>query len=232
LEPRDERRHEPGAERAWTEWWSLDYARDDGFGGFVRCALFPNAKVAWFWAYVVVPGRPGPIVVRDHEVPLPRGDALELRAEGLWTEATCETPFEHWSYGLEAFAVHLDDPDDAYHGEIGERMPLGYDLEWEVDAPRVAQPDRYAQDGIVHGEVLYGRERIPFHGRGVRSHGWGTDPWRDAITAPEDGEVVLSRVEVPLDGPLGTGGGMTRALCRTDAHVEEARLHWTELVHT
>jgi hypothetical protein len=231
LEPRDERRHQPGPEPAWSEWWALDYARDDGFGGFVRCALFPNAKRAWFWAYVVVPGFAGPIVVRDHEVTLPRGDVLELRAEGLWTEATCETPFEHWSYGLEAFAVLLDDPDDAYRGEIGERLPLGFDLEWEVDAPRVAQRDRYHQDGIVHGEVLYGRERVAFAGRGRRAHGWGTEPWRDATEQPVAGAIVLARAEVPLDGPLGDDRGLTRALCRLDQHIDEERLQWVEWVH-
>ena len=50
----------------------------------------------------------GPVVVRDHEVPLPR-QGLEVRAEGLWCELWCETPLEHWTYGLEAFAVQLDD---------------------------------------------------------------------------------------------------------------------------
>ncbi|MDQ1521837.1 MAG: hypothetical protein QOI55_2910, partial [Actinomycetota bacterium] len=66
---RDERRHAPGEQVGWSEWWQLDFARDDRFGGFVRLALHPNAKVAWFWAYVVTPGHPGPIVVRDHEAP-------------------------------------------------------------------------------------------------------------------------------------------------------------------
>ena len=35
---------------------------------------------------------------------------LEVRADGLWGELMCETPLEHWSYGLEAFGVALDDP--------------------------------------------------------------------------------------------------------------------------
>ena len=61
----------------------------------------------------------GPVVVRDHEVPLPR-QGLEVRAEGLWSELWCEAPLDHWTCGLEAFAVRLDDPDDARTGEIGD----------------------------------------------------------------------------------------------------------------
>ncbi len=86
----------------------------------------------------------GYLVVRDHDVPRPRGSAIELRADGLWTEWTCETPDEHWSFGLEAFGLRVEDP----AADIGERVPVGYDLEWEA-------PDR------VHGAVLIGRATIP-----------------------------------------------------------------------
>ncbi|MDQ1521737.1 MAG: hypothetical protein QOI55_2810, partial [Actinomycetota bacterium] len=102
----------------------------------------------------------------------------EVRSDGLWSECTCETPFEHWTYGLEAFAVRLDSPGDALRGEIGERLPLGFDLEWEVLSPVMASSaSRYEQAGVVHGEVLIGRERIEFQGHGMRSHGWDAEPW-------------------------------------------------------
>jgi hypothetical protein len=171
--PAEERRHEPGAAPEWCEWWYVDFARADGCGGFVRLALYPNRDVAWYWAYVMTPGAPGPVVVRDHEVPMPRQAALEVRADGLWAECTCEVPFEHWTYGLEAFGVRLDDPADAFRGEIGERLPVGADLEWEVESPGLAFTDRYEQAGRVHGDVLVGRERIDFDGVGMRGHGWG-----------------------------------------------------------
>src|SRR5437879_3618948 len=80
---------------------------------------------------------PGFVVVRDDAVARPRGRALEVRADGLWTEMTCETRDEHWSFGLEAFGLRVDDPDET----IGERIAVGYDLEWET-------PD------LVHGELL------------------------------------------------------------------------------
>jgi hypothetical protein len=180
--PTAERPHPPGPGATWQEWWSLDFTRDDGFGGFLRVARYPNARLAWFWAYVVTPDGGGPIVVRDHDVTLPRNDTLELRADGLWADNTCETPFEHWTYGLEAFGVRLDDPADALTGEIGERLPVGWDLEWEVLAPPYTEAHAgvtgYEQAGIVHGEVLLARERIEFDGHGTRAHGWGHDVWR------------------------------------------------------
>ncbi|MEP6624578.1 MAG: hypothetical protein ABJC79_09050 [Acidimicrobiia bacterium] len=93
---------------------------------------------------------PGLIVVRDAEVPRARGTALEFRADGLWVEFVCETPKEHWSFGLEAFGLRVDDPAE----EIGERIPVGFDLEWET-------PD------IVHGELLVGRTAIAVQATGT-----------------------------------------------------------------
>ena len=86
----------------------------------------------------------GFLVVRDLEVPPPRrADVIELRGDGLWVEMTCETPDEHWSFGLEAFGLRVDDPEEA----VGDRIPVGYDLEWET-------PD------LVHGELLVGSARF------------------------------------------------------------------------
>ena len=93
---------------------------------------------------------PGFLVVRDDDVPRPRGALLEVRADGLWTEMVCETPGEHWSFGLEAFGLRVDDPAET----IGDRIPVGYDLEWETP------------DG-VHGELLIGRATIPVDATGA-----------------------------------------------------------------
>ena len=115
-------------------------------------------------------------IVRDHAVPLPRDDrTLEIRAEGLWAEPTCETPLEHWSIGLEAFGVRLDDPAQAYHGEHGDRIGVGLDLEWEGSAAVFPYQlmTRYEQSSAVHGEILLGDERVAFDGLGQRDHSWG-----------------------------------------------------------
>ena len=119
-------------------------------------------------------------MVRDHEAPLPSAAALELRSEGLWAEITCETSLEHWSIGMEAFGVALDDPADAYRGERGTRLPFGMDLEWEAFGPIYEYPQpmtRYEQACMVHGEVLVGNERLPIDAVGERDHSWGVRDW-------------------------------------------------------
>ena len=92
---------------------------------------------------------PGFVVVRDPDLAPPRGRVLELRGDGIWTELTEETVDEHWSFGLEAFGLRVDDPAE----EIGERIAVGYDLEWEA-------VDR------VQGDLLLGRETVAIDARG------------------------------------------------------------------
>ncbi|HEV2070508.1 MAG TPA: hypothetical protein VGR26_12000 [Acidimicrobiales bacterium] len=179
-EPEDEGRHPPDAEQpAWEESWDLDFTTTDGtLGGYVRLALKPAKRQAGFWAALVGQGR-RLVTVVDHEVTLPRGTELDLRAEGLWTSLTCETPLEHWSVGLEAFGVALDDPAEAWRSLRGDRTALGLDLEWEtVGLPSTApSPHGYHLPCLVHGEVLVADEVIAFDGWGGRSHTWGRRRW-------------------------------------------------------
>ena len=186
--------------------WLLDFVAGPGDGtaagiaGFVRLDLREAEPVAqpaaqpvvWYWAYLVgIPDADGVLVVRDHEVLPPRRTdprrGLEIRADGLWAELTCETPREHWTFGLESFGVRLDAAGDALRpgGEVGERVAIGLDLEWEVG-------DGGPPAGIVHGDVLVGRARHAVDGRG-----WfydAADPDPEAV----DGE-VLATVLVPGD---------------------------------
>jgi hypothetical protein len=184
--------------------WSCDFARDDGTGGFVRLELRPDEGSAWYWAYLVGP-RTGLIVVRDHEVPLPRA-GLEVRTDGLWAELVCETAGEHWSFGLEAFGLRLDDPADALApgGEIGERVAVGLDIEWEVDDGPAG--------GSVRGDVLVGQERIAFEGPGIfrsadEPTDWWAAPWRRAWPNLDERERPPSAIV-----PLGRGARLTRVM--------------------
>ncbi len=138
-----------------------DLASGIPLAGFVRLEVRDDERVAWYWTHLVgVPGVEGVLVVRDHEVPAPR-QGLEIRADGLWAELICETRNEHWTFGLESFGVRLDAPGDALRpgGEIGDRLAVGLDIEWEVGA---AGPPA----GLVHGDVLVGRERFEIDGPG------------------------------------------------------------------
>jgi hypothetical protein len=55
---------------------------------------------------------------------------------------------------LEAFGVRFDDEAEAAASDRGERVPVGFDLEWET-------PDR------VVGEILLGRARYDLDARGT-----------------------------------------------------------------
>src|SRR5687767_9251958 len=133
--PEDEGRHEPGPEELWNESWYFDFASEDGsIGGYVRLGLYPNLDggVAWYWAYLVRDGEPL-LAVKHHEAAIPSGRVLEVREEGLWSALHCETPHDHWTIGLEAFAVALEDPGEAYADDLrGDKVALGFDLEWEA----------------------------------------------------------------------------------------------------
>jgi hypothetical protein len=180
--PADEHRHPAGPEAGWEESWYFDFVSPGAdLGGFVRLALHPGEGRAWYWAYVAGRGR-AVVAVRDHEVELPRGRALEVRSAGLWAELTCETPLDHWSAGLEAFGVALDNPTEAWRGERGDPVALGLDMEWEATGGAADVPRGYAQPAAVHGEVLVGRERVEVDGHGWRTHLWGAPgvvlaPW-------------------------------------------------------
>ena len=136
--------------------WSLTFADDQGIRGSLRLTVGADhaGPTAAFDARVVVPGV-GVVVVRDDELAPPRrADLLVVRGEGLWAELVCETPGEHWSVGLEAFGVRFDTEEEAAGSDRGERVPVGFDLEWET-------PDR------VVGEVLVGRTRHDLTARGT-----------------------------------------------------------------
>jgi hypothetical protein len=230
----DERAHPPDGD-GWWEAWQLDVAADD-VGVAVRLAVAPALGIAWWWTHVILPDRAGPIVVRDHDVPLPRV-GLEVRADGLWGELVCETPYEHWTYGLEAFGVALDDPSESLRDEIGERIPVGFDLEWEI-APDTSAEVRscddarpgYEQFGVVHGEVLLGRSRVEVDAVGRRTHRWGTPDWEHAArctwlcnpagavrVGPDLPAESLGAFLVPVPTPAGRTAVLTRALRRGDA---------------
>ena len=176
--PADEVAHPPDDDQLFNESWYFDFAAADGsLGGYARLGLYPNQGVAWYWAVLVGRERPF-LLVRDHDVPLPRV-GLEIRSEGLWAACNLETPLEHWSLGLEAFAVAFDDPGEAYRGERGDRVAFGLDLEWESIGPAYDYPgvSRYEVSCNVHGEILVGNERIAFEGPGQRDHSWGHRDW-------------------------------------------------------
>ncbi|HSO94544.1 MAG TPA: hypothetical protein VLV81_00740 [Acidimicrobiia bacterium] len=138
-----------------SERWTLEFARPDGTGGFAR--LSGNGERSSYWAALVSPSW-GTVVVHYHGLAAPRHPRLlAVRGDGLWAELVEETAAEHWSAGLEAFGLRLDDPLDAEGDGRGERLPVGFDLEWEVGR---------GTGGVVHGDLLVARDRVEFEGVG------------------------------------------------------------------
>jgi hypothetical protein len=210
-----ERRRDPppgsAADPAWHEGFDLCFWSPQGsFGGHLTVLLWPALRTAWYWTAVVERDRPV-VSLLETEVALPRR-GLELRAPGLWADQNCETPWEHWSFGLEAFAVRLDRPTDALGGFRGERIGLGYDLEWESDDRPPggwAGSGGYGHEGRVHGEVLVGPDTYELDGGGRRAHWWGTQPWPAPLgpqpDAGDEGEEIgRSLAELPFPSPVGT----------------------------
>jgi hypothetical protein len=238
------------------EAWGFEWGTADGNGGFVRLALHRAERVAWFWAYLWRPWA-GPVAVRDHEVTLPRSRALEIRADSLWSELVCETPGEHWSIGLEAFGVRLDRAADGLTGEIGERIALGFDFEWETTGdPFSSEFDGVAYDeqpGVVRGEILLGRDRIPLDTAGRFEHSvgpvdsvevparysmaWDDGSWwsRRGHTGArwENGRVTPSgrenyEVEVRASAQIPTGDGYVERGVGPAADDERSGTGWIE----
>ncbi len=140
--------------------------------------LYPQSKRGWFWATVVGDDRPLVIVV-DDELPLPKEPNLEVRSSGIWTDFIPQVELEHFTVGLEAFGVGIDDPDEVFNGLRGDRTPVGFDLEWETEGDGWGLlPSGFELPCRAHGEILVGHEEFDFDGLGVRRRWWGDDARR------------------------------------------------------
>jgi hypothetical protein len=119
----------------------------------------------------------------DTELHMP-ATSLTIRGNGLWADHVCETPLEHWTVANEAFAVALEDPDDAFGAQRGDVVPLGFDLEWEAADDPVEyvgqQRGGYAISAIVNGEILIADETLGVEVTGRWRHDWGTLRWPHA----------------------------------------------------
>jgi hypothetical protein len=92
----------------------------------------------------------------------------------------CRVPTQRFGVEVEAAAVALRSPDEAYGSMRGERVALGLDLEWETDGPggyRFRGLDRYEVPCRVRGRIRVGDEEIEFRGYGQRDHSWGARNW-------------------------------------------------------
>jgi hypothetical protein len=176
----DEGRHAPGPEELWGESWYLDWAAPDAsYGGYVRLGLYPNLGKSWWWIALVGADRPLVLVV-DHDLPCPEGDAALTPANGStgvaisWSE-----PFGRFRVVSEADGVELADPAQAFHGLEGPSVPVRLDLEWASRAEvfPYAMTTRYEISSWVTGTVTVGGETMTVDCGGQRDHSWGVRDW-------------------------------------------------------
>lgn len=148
---------------------AVQFEQRNGVAGF-QTAVFGLVDQASTASY--------PVVISAIEIPL--GQAWELRTSGLWAEQVRERPFDHWSYGLEAFALAIDEPDELTRRGLGHRVPLGWELDFVADAaPETAaagDPGSFTQTGTIEGLVLTGNGEQSIAGRARRAHWLGAPP--------------------------------------------------------
>lgn len=184
----DERRHKvDGTNLWWGESWGFDFATrtadGEAIGGFTRIVVYPRQQKCWFWAGIVGENR-SYVLCRDHDLALPRTPVVELRGGSLWTHAICETPLEHWTVAMEAYALSFDDPFEAWRSEHGDRIGLAFDLEWEslsttanfISSVHVPST-RYEVPCEVNGILQVGDHEWTIAGTGSRHHEWGILDW-------------------------------------------------------
>ncbi len=205
MTPLDEQRHDPVTHpgRRWFEGHRFELfvpaAHEYGLASVSLSIVAEPAVGQVSFVAVLLRSGTDPVVVADDEVPLPdRG--WELRTSGLWADHICEAPLDHWSYGLEAFGLSLDDPEALLGRALGNRAPLGWELEFEAsEAAQWESAGHYRQIGIGHGLLLDGGGQHEVEGAAVRTHWWGHDvpPLVMVGLAPVDWPEPVSNVTVP-----------------------------------
>lgn len=161
----------------------------------------PGSRHAWYAAHLF---RPGEALVTLTER-APRRSGFELRASGLWADHNIEIPFEHWSLGLEAFALAVDHPAE----DRGLRVPFGFELDWEMSPTRrQVTAGGYEQPALVRGEVFVGSDRYEIDTDGWRSHrvvgSLPADAHVHGSVAAAQGGLIWNR---PGDEPTGQRWG-------------------------
>ena len=206
VNPGDEDRRTPDPGPRWTESHRVDaWAPAGDLAVSWLSTARPSTGQASFLAAVLRPGTPAVVLV-EHDIELP-GSRWELRSAGLWSDSICETPLQHWSYGLEAFALAVEDPGELLGRGFGDRFPLGWELEFEASAEPVHEGSSgYRQHGAVHGLLLLGAEQREVDLVAVRRHWWGEGIPQVFGPGTAPGAVALPDVEGCWELALGPAG--------------------------
>lgn len=166
-----------------------------GLAGLYRLEVRPAVGATWL--LVAIQPSPGvlPVVLLDHELPLASA-GFEFRASGVWTELVCEAPFDHWTVGLEAFALELDAATKPVTpNSVGDRVPLGLDLDLEMtDSVQRDGDAGFRAGAAVRGEVLVGAAAFEIDAVGVYRRRW--DGARPTLASVRPEAVAVGEIAV------------------------------------
>lgn len=184
----------------WRDTIELLAVSDDGQSAVAtRFSVVPERRCSTLQICVWL-GQGNPIVLSEPALEFPER-LWEVRGSGLWAEHVCETPNDHWSYGLEAFAIQIDNPTELLQRGFGDRVPLGWELEFEKTGAIDWNGDTsYAQPGRVHGILLTDAGELPFDGVGSRTHQWDAGPTAELSSVVDENPVQALDGSVALPG--------------------------------
>ncbi len=204
----ERRRSVPSNTPGWSE-AHLTLGITESASILIWAAVHPGAghaeQVCVVWPYGGLP-----VVMVEADIPLP-ADRWEFRTSGLWAEQVCETPHRHWSFGLEAFALELDDATELTRTGYGTRVPLGWELDFEssvdpqwllTDSAPLEVAGAYTQPGSLHGLLLDAAGEHATEGLAQRWHWWGTKPLTAAGVGTASGDV--EHLQIPLSSGIYT----------------------------
>ena len=174
VEPADDFPHEQQGEMSVEQWQFDFWSPDHDLGGWIHFAYDAASRSAWYVAALLGAQRSLVLVVDPHIRIKRLSPSLEFRAEGIWAQHVCETPLRHWTVGLEAFGVTLDEPEDAMGDQWGTRTAVGLDLEWEHAAEPEQRDTGFSQESLVNGEVLINDMSFNVSTTGARTRSWAT----------------------------------------------------------
>ncbi len=154
-------------------------ASSDLWGGWLRLGLYPNRQVAWWTAWVVIPGVGGVCCV-DYAAPVPAGNGLASSSDVADVEIEIGRPLREFRLRVPRMqAKRFSRPEDAY-ADIGwEPTSASLDLTWTTDGVpyHYVLTTRYEIPCTVAGSVTIGDRTLDVDGQGQRDHSWGVRDW-------------------------------------------------------
>jgi hypothetical protein len=184
---------------AVEEWTFSFWTADGSAGGIVLLRLLPADRSAWYWSALARAGEPL-LHVADWDVHAPK-TGLAIRSHALWADHICEAPFEQWTVANEAYAVALEDPEDALHRAYGSAAPIALDLEWYAGSRASRIEGGYEQEGEVHGQAELASGRLELDAAPARR----THRWAEAL-GPLPAEAAIAHLgpRAPVAFPDGS----------------------------